>query len=40
MPKKREVATLIVGNFVFRDWESVWVQHRLAMRGLLPVHQR
>ena len=28
MPKKREVATLIVGNLVFEDWESVWVQHR------------
>jgi prophage tail gpP-like protein len=28
VPKKREVATLIVGNLVFEDWETVWIQHR------------
>jgi prophage tail gpP-like protein len=30
MPKPREIATLIVRGINFRDWLTVWVQHRWA----------
>ena len=30
MPNPDEVATLVVGGLKFTDWESVWVQHRVA----------
>lgn len=30
MPKWQEVAVLVVGGLQFKDWETVWVQHRYA----------